>query len=276
MNAIPLIATESLENRRLFSIALNAGTLTIEGTDGNDIISIIARNSTLTVRAGADRMVFLANEVDEVTVNALGGNDRVTLGRLNVSAAVDGGAGDDRISGGRANDILAGGDGDDRISGSDGDDELLGDAGSDRLFGGNGDDDLDGGAGIDLLNGGAGFDSTTSGADLTSSIENGGNGNVNNPSDDSDAIVGIRPSGGLLRSPFAPVDTTGFNVSPGNNVISPVLSSNPAGNAVYFNSFSGVTIQAGGAQVTLSNTGAFGRELGLAHGIPGVAIKPGD
>src|SRR5262245_13144132 len=178
MNAnLPTVATEPLESRRLFAVNLTDGLLTVEGTDGGDVISLVARGSMLTVRVNAERTLVNLDAVDEVLVNALGGNDRVTLGKLSVNAAIDAGAGDDRVTGGRGDDVIVGGDGNDRISGSGGDDLLFGAAGSDRLFGDGGNDELDGGTGTDLLNGGNGFDLTDLGPDIITGVENQG-GNI--------------------------------------------------------------------------------------------------
>src|SRR5687768_14471873 len=97
---------ETLENRRLLSINLADGVLALEGTDAADTISVTVRGSTLSVRVGADRATASLDEVDEVIVSGLGGNDRITLGRINVPTAVDGGDGDDRITGGRGDDLI--------------------------------------------------------------------------------------------------------------------------------------------------------------------------
>jgi Ca2+-binding RTX toxin-like protein len=264
MNAHPLfVASEQLESRRLFAVNLTDGLLTVEGTGDGDVISLVARGSMLTVRVNAERTMHNLDAIDEVLVNALGGNDRVTLGKLAVNAAVDAGAGDDRVTGGRGDDVIVGGDGNDRLSGNSGDDQLFGAAGSDRLFGNDGDDELDGGAGTDLLNGGNGFDLTDLGPDIVTGVENQG-GNI--ITDDNGTTFGR--IGNTLR-PLQPLDTTGFNTRPGNNVISPNLSSSPAGNATFFDPFTGVTLQAGGVFVNLPNHGAFGREL--SQGLPGLA-----
>src|SRR6185436_16039036 len=102
-------------------------------------------------------------------VNALGGNDTVTLHGLTTPATVDAGSGNDVVNGsavsganlvligGSGNDLLTGGGGNDQIDGGAGNDFLRGGAGDDLLLGGDGDDSLTGGAGRDTLDGGAGF-----------------------------------------------------------------------------------------------------------------------
>ena len=273
------VVTERLENRRFFAANLTEGVLSVEGTDAGDVISLVARSSTLTVRVNAERTVFNLDSIDEVLVNALGGNDRITLGRLSVPAAVDAGAGDDRVTGGRGDDVITGGEGDDRISAGAGDDQLFGAAGSDRLFGDAGNDELDGGAGTDLLSGGTGFDVTDSGVDIVTGVENG------NPDiifDDNGIVFGrnrafengFGGSFGALNHPLQPLDTTGLHPRPGDNVISPNLSSAGFGNTALHDPFTGVTLQAGGVFVNLPNTGAFARSLGQSPaGLAGAAIS---
>lgn len=262
-----VISSEVLEQRRLFAATLANGTLAVDGTDGNDTITFTQRGTTLTVRVNADRVTMNLDDVDEILVNGAGGDDRITLGpRVDVPAVIDGGDGDDRITGGRADDIITGGNGDDRVAGGSGDDQLFGAAGNDRLFGDAGDDDLSGGDGVDLLNGGVGFDSTDLGSDLVTGVENRGDGTLDGDSSDSpfsndDFGVVFTPAG-FRGNPLVPLDTTGFNVRPGTDVISPFLSSNPAGNQVFVDSFQGAVIQSGSAFIVLPGTGAVGREMG--------------
>jgi Ca2+-binding RTX toxin-like protein len=275
---------EPLESRRLFAIAVADGVLLVQGTESADIISLSQRNGTITARAGAERMTVNVADVDEIVIDALGGNDRVTLSRVDLPATIDGGDGDDRIAGSLADDVINGGAGRDRISGSFGDDQLFGDADNDRLFGDAGNDDLDGGAGNDLLNGGVGFDSTSSGIDTITGIEDRGDGVIIDPITGrpslqdqfllSDAeFAALRRSFllsdaqfAVLRDTFLPLDTTGFNVSPGTSTISPFFSTSPAGNQIFINPHVGVTAEAGGAVVTFPGTGAFARESGQIVG----------
>ena len=269
-------AFEALERRRLFAVTLANGTLAVEGTDGADTIRFTARNSTLSVRVNADLTTVNLDDVDEVLVSGGNGNDRITLGpRTDVPSVVDGGAGDDRVTGGRADDVITGGDGNDRVSGGAGADQLFGAAGADRLFGDAGDDELSGGDGRDLLNGGTGFDSTDLSADLITGIEDPGDGSLLPGADARDrsplahGTFAVTFSEAGFRNQLQPLDTTGFNVRPGTDVISPLLSSSPAGNQVFFNPRVGVIIQSGAAQVVLPGTGAFERELGQGFGVGG-------
>ncbi|MEA2626861.1 MAG: serralysin, partial [Candidatus Binatota bacterium] len=111
------------------------GTVTIDGTEGDDV---------LIGTAGAD--VILGRGGDD-SIYGNGGADTIC-----------GGDGDDRISAGGAGDVIHGGRGADQIAGNSGDDILLGDVGDDVIHGGSGDDILIGQGGTDALIGGAGAD----------------------------------------------------------------------------------------------------------------------
>ena len=84
---------------------------------------------------------FQYSEVNELTVTAGGGDDRV-INTLLRDTHILGGDGDDFIQGGFRNDTLYGGEGNDTLVGRNGNDTLRGDNGNDRLFGGNGVDRL--------------------------------------------------------------------------------------------------------------------------------------
>lgn len=80
----------------------------------------------------------------ETTIDARGGNDRITV----ISGLGYGGY---AISGGDGNDVLVGGDRTDESDGGRGDDSLFGGDGDDCLKGSLGDDEIDGGTGSDEL-----------------------------------------------------------------------------------------------------------------------------
>jgi hypothetical protein len=134
-------------------------------------------------------------------VDALGGNDQVTLKGLTASTLVEGGAGNDKIDGsavivarlelrgdagnddlrgganadylvgGDGNDVLRGGAGGDWILGGLGKDVLFGDDGDDVLAGGEGDDVVFGGNGNDILVRGPGYDKLDGGAGRNATVE---------------------------------------------------------------------------------------------------------
>jgi hypothetical protein len=260
------LAPEPLEARWLFAIALSNGILAIDGTDAADVITLTARGSKLTVRANADIQSFKTRDVSTVMVNALGGDDRVSLGRVKIDSIIDGGDGMDRILGGRGNDVITGGNGDDLLRGGDGNDALAGAAGNDRLLGDSGDDDLAGGDGSDVLSGGLGTDTSDASTDLVTGIEDLGDDADGNPIRGSafDAFASSGFAGALAFGNNVPVDTTGFLVSPGTNRIHPNLSDINT-NLTTFDPITGVTVSNGGVFVNLPNTGAFGRSLGVKN-----------
>ncbi len=177
-------ALEALESRlqpaARVTATLAAGVLTIEGTNGPDQIALWNRSGALSVlglsinTAAGVRPSVSATDVKSIVINALGGDDYVSLGQdipgfrhitqpavLNGGDGNDylvGGWGNDTISGGRGNDTLLGGAGNDSIDGGDGNDVLYGEAGSDVLRGGSGRDTLDAGAPGEDVNGGDGWD----------------------------------------------------------------------------------------------------------------------
>jgi Ca2+-binding RTX toxin-like protein len=104
----------------------------VKSGGSNDIIRI---NSVPT----APRRNYLqGTPVGRYSINAGGGNDRVTLGTSN--DLIDGAAGDD---------LLAGAAGLDEIEGGDGNDDMAGGDGADVLHGGDGANDFSGGPGRD-------------------------------------------------------------------------------------------------------------------------------
>jgi hypothetical protein len=174
---------ESCERRQLLAAAWDAGRLLVEGTGGNDRITVaqhpgylnvivaavngveqyfqLGAVTTLDVRAGDGNDVVRIDDSLEglklpVLVKAGAGNDRVYT--LDGDDTILGDAGHDRIDAGAGNDVVSGGAGNDRIRGYGGADTILGDAGSDRLEGNADADLLRGGSGNDALFGGSGTD----------------------------------------------------------------------------------------------------------------------
>jgi Ca2+-binding RTX toxin-like protein len=166
----------------------NTTVVTVDGTEGNDVITLALDASDRNAPA---ELVITVNgsparypaSVAGVVVRGGAGNDLVrVVGRLRpipaiaadvvvppISVTLDGGAGNDRLRAGPdGRDLsvytLAGGDGDDVLTGSPRDDTLDGGAGRDRLFGRSGNDVLDGGDGDDVLWGAAGDDTLGGGA----------------------------------------------------------------------------------------------------------------
>lgn len=189
------LGVERLERRDMlagFSATLDAqGVLRITGTEAANSMTLVSNGSRIYIQGQTQQ--FTLSQVRQITIEGLGGNDTIRLDSqsvagmqaLNISATINGGAGDDTIVGGQGNDIVFGGLGNDTIygmlgndyldgglgndyifggagvdtlAGDKGNDILTGDAGADMLFGGDGSDKLYGGAGSDSLDGGRDFD----------------------------------------------------------------------------------------------------------------------
>jgi Ca2+-binding RTX toxin-like protein len=117
----------------------SADTVVIEGTDGNDAITLTLLNGALVVDGLAAQIVIenFDATTDQIQVLGLGGDDViqgsfVTAGGPALS--FDGGAGDDVLIGGDGSDLLLGGLGDDVLIGGPGQDVLDGGPGNNVLI----------------------------------------------------------------------------------------------------------------------------------------------
>jgi Ca2+-binding RTX toxin-like protein len=111
-------------------------TVTVNGTNGNDVIVVAGQNGTATL-TGLPASVRILNAEpanDRLVVRALGGNDVVSAIGLLASAIAF------TVDGGDANDVLVGGLGGDRLNGEAGDDVVDGGPGADQLSCGPGND----------------------------------------------------------------------------------------------------------------------------------------
>lgn len=143
-------------NNRSFSPTHLVGTLTINGGDGNDTITVVSQLAPDVIVNGGKGNDYIATAGGNDIIDGGDGNDRILAGAG--EDVVTGGIGNDTLDGGLDNDQLDGGQGADTINGNVGDDTVLGGDG-------NGADKLNGGAGIDILDGGAGNDTLDGGAD---------------------------------------------------------------------------------------------------------------
>ena len=160
---------EAVEPSATFSLV--DGVLTLTGTAGADDVRIKTPrgdDTQIIVVVNSETVAYNVADIDQILINALEGNDRVSVhGNVSIGMTVNGGAGDDNIQTGGGNDSVIGGDGNDMIdtgAGNDtvdaglGNDNVRAGAGDDSVLGGDGNDQISGGAGNDLLDGGAGDD----------------------------------------------------------------------------------------------------------------------
>ena len=111
-------------------------TVTVNGTNGNDVILVQGQNGTATA-AGLAALVRIENAEpanDRLVVRALGGDDVVNALGLAASAIAF------TADGGDGNDVLLGGLGGDRLNGEANDDVVNGGPGADELSCGSGND----------------------------------------------------------------------------------------------------------------------------------------
>lgn len=196
---------QELESRVLLALVADAtGTITINGTSGNDAIAIYQQSGVLYVSNTATGFSDKSSGgFSKLVVSTGGGNDYVRLRRadgtraVSVPATLSGGNGNDTLIGGEGNDSLVGSDGNDWLDGRGGSDVLSGSAGIDtaeyssrtvgvvvvldgvgndgapgegdnvvaeNVVGGGGNDQFNGDASGNLFNGNAGNDTLVGGA----------------------------------------------------------------------------------------------------------------
>ena len=162
---------------------LSDGVLSVDGTAGDDIITVTANAGGATVAVG-DLVEEFASGVNVLNIFGHDGNDRITFTSTDIGAYVDAGAGNDAITGGEGPDTLTGGAGkdlvdgglgNDRVAGNGGHDYLIGGVGDDRLYGGNQNDHMEGGGGVDRLWGGENEDFLVGGGSNDKLFGEGGN-----------------------------------------------------------------------------------------------------
>lgn len=157
------ISYGGLESRRLLaSISLNAGTLLLDGSGGNDVFRVNRIGSTMVVARVETPFetltrTFALGSIDAVEVKGRNGDDFFN-NATSLKSTFYGQGGNDRGLGGRAADTFFGGEGDDFFYGRQGIDTAYGWNGNDRLFGAQGSDTLHGQNGNDFIFGGSGDD----------------------------------------------------------------------------------------------------------------------
>ena len=168
-------------------------TVTINGTNGDDVITLTLRDDGALVVSGltADIVVEHFDPTDGIKIAGLGGDDVIDASGLGAVAPLLN---------------LDGGDGDDVLLGGAGADTLLGGAGDDVLLGNGGTDVLDGGPGDNILIQGA---TTLVAAGVIADNSNGvlsvfGDGLNNNLVASRDAAGNILINGGAIAVPGHP------------------------------------------------------------------------
>src|SRR4249919_2838051 len=112
---------ELLEQRRLMSFAVSAGTLTVTGTASVDHINISKDSTNVVILQNGVKSTTPASGVSKIVVNLLGGNDSVVIAAdplhgLKLPATLNGGDGNDLLGGGGGSDVLTGGGGNDVLT----------------------------------------------------------------------------------------------------------------------------------------------------------------
>lgn len=128
-----------LTPRHGIEVASDGGVLTITGTDLPDKITIAPTSAGVIVVADATYDYFASGTINQIVVDARGGDD-VVQNLTTLPSILRGGDGKDTLIGGAAADWLYGGAGDDILKGNNGSDVLFGNAGNDELHGGLGSD----------------------------------------------------------------------------------------------------------------------------------------
>lgn len=120
----------------------DADNVVVNGANGSERIVVadsISGGENIKGLAAVINISAPDADLDQLTINALGGNDTVDASSLDAgldNLTVNGGDGDDVLNGSAGNDTLTGGAGNDVLSGGDGDDVLIGGLGQDVLNGG--------------------------------------------------------------------------------------------------------------------------------------------
>src|SRR3954447_24266715 len=141
---------------------LKHGTLTVDGSGADDTIALrlaAGRPDTLQVDANGPVFSFRRADVENIIVDAGGGNDAVRVDEANgvftdaIPTILDGGDGNDNLAGGTGAETLLGGDGNDTVDGNRGNDQAQLGAGDDTFVWdpGDGSDTIEGDTGNDTM-----------------------------------------------------------------------------------------------------------------------------
>ena len=123
-------------------VVLDQGSITVTGTEVGETIIVGELANKIVVEIDGNQVTFAADEVQQITIEALGGNDTITINVARPTTIL-GGAGNDTIIGSDGGaDLVIGQQGIDTFSGRGGDDVFIWDPGdgSDIIDGGDGHD----------------------------------------------------------------------------------------------------------------------------------------
>lgn len=150
---------------------LSPSDITIEGTNGDDVIiggglneSILAYDGVDLVHGGDGNDIISSDDGGGDILYGDAGNDWLSAWNEDENY-LDGGTGDDRLLSHKGDDQLLGGSGNDEFVSLGGNNTMYGEDGNDELVGGVDEDMLFGGEGNDYLNGSDGQDTMTGGSD---------------------------------------------------------------------------------------------------------------
>jgi predicted lipoprotein with Yx(FWY)xxD motif len=128
----------------------------VNGANGDDALNVDGDSSAVAVSGLSARVAIQHSQpIDQLTVNGLAGDDRLSAAALAapITLTLDGGAGADMLAGGKGTETLSGGDGNDSLDGNGGNDLGLLGAGDDTFVWdpGDGSDTVEGQDGADTL-----------------------------------------------------------------------------------------------------------------------------
>ncbi len=173
-----LVASSLLPPVQSVTAVQDGTAVYVSGTRASDHLMVRLEGSNIIVTNRAKFIAqFSASNVNHFFINTGLGNDRLAFdSKVNATAEILAGGGNDKIfgtsrgnwiygeggndklCGGNASDLLRGGAGNDRLFGLGGDDALFGDEGENLMFGGSGDDTLTGKRKKNKMFGGSGSD----------------------------------------------------------------------------------------------------------------------
>jgi Ca2+-binding RTX toxin-like protein len=209
---------------------LSNGALTVQGTNGDDLLAVRLQGTTIEIDFGDDgtaEFSFARADVTSIAVDAANGDDRV---RIDESGGIFTDTIPTTLGGGGGNDDLRGGSGPETLAGGNGDDTIDGNRGSDTALMGKDDDAFvwDPGDGSDTIEGDKGDDALVfNGANVAEQIGLSNNAgrlaftrNIGNVTIDANELeqVDFTARGGadvVTVEPLAATDVKNVDVDPG-------------------------------------------------------------